>query len=179
MSLAQYSAEEIKEMALIEVARELMAEKKQPIDFHELMKELTKMLGLTNEQVEEKIAQFYTDLNIDGRFIAVGDNRWGLRNWYPVDTLEEEMTVAPKAKKTKKKKAAAVVDDFEADDFEEEEEEDLDFDDLDDYVEDDAEEADTDDTDDDADEEDLDELMDEDLDDEDEEDLDEDEEEKD
>ncbi|AZB40935.1 DNA-directed RNA polymerase subunit delta [Bacillus sp. FJAT-42376] len=177
MSLAQYSKEEIKEMALIEIAHGLMTDKKQPIDFQDLMKEITSILGLTKEQVEEKIAQFYTDLNIDGRFISVGDNRWGLRNWYPVDTLEEEMAAAPKAKKKKTKKAAAVAEDFD-EDFEEseEEDEDLEFDDLDEYDEDDAVDPDLDADDDTEDDEDLDEILDEDLDDED---LDEDEEDED
>ncbi|WP_338778895.1 DNA-directed RNA polymerase subunit delta [Metabacillus sp. FJAT-52054] len=183
MSLAQYSKEEIKEMALIEIAHGLMTDKKEPVDFQDLMKEVTKLAGLTQEQVEEKIAQFYTDLNIDGRFIAVGDNKWGLRNRYPVDTLEEEMTVVPKVKKKKTKKAAAVADDFEEDDFEEaEEDEDLDFDDLEDYDdEEDAVDADLDDTDEDVDDEDDDDLEiidDEDLDDDEEDDTDEDDEEK-
>ncbi|MBS2970887.1 DNA-directed RNA polymerase subunit delta [Metabacillus sp. KIGAM252] len=181
MSLKQYSKEEIKDMALIEIAHGLMTDKKEPVDFKDLMKEITKLAGLTQEQVEDKIAQFYTDLNIDGRFIAVGDNKWGLRNRYPVDTLEEEMTVAPKAKKKKTKKAAAVADDFEEDDFEEaDEEEDLDFDDLEDYdEEEEAVDPDLDDTDvDDEDDDELEIIDDEDLDDDDEDDTDEDEEDK-
>ena len=25
-------------------------------------------------------------MNIDGRFLSIDDIRWGLREWYPVDT---------------------------------------------------------------------------------------------
>ena len=68
------------------------------------MDEIQKLLGLSNEEVAEKIGQFYTDLNVDGRFISIGDNRWGLKGWYPVEQVEEETVPASKVKKKKGKK---------------------------------------------------------------------------
>ncbi|MQH79788.1 DNA-directed RNA polymerase subunit delta, partial [Escherichia coli] len=41
--------------------------------------------------------QFYTDLNTDGRFLNVGENLWGLRDWYSVDDIEEK--IAPTIQK--------------------------------------------------------------------------------
>ncbi len=35
------------------------------------------LLGVTKEELGDRIAQFYTDLNIDGRFIALSDQTWG------------------------------------------------------------------------------------------------------
>jgi DNA-directed RNA polymerase subunit delta len=129
LSLQQYSAEQLQEMSFIEIAYELLAENKQPISFKEIMDEITKVLNLTEQEVKAKIAQFYTDLNIDGRFMSLGENRWGLRVWYPVDHVEEDVaaTVKPKKKKAKKVK--------DEDEFIEEEE-DLGFDDVDEFEDD-------------------------------------------
>lgn len=174
LSLTQYSKEELQEMSLIEVAYELLVEKKQAISFKQLMDELAQTLELSEEQVRAKIAQFYTDLNIDGRFLCLGDNQWGLRIWYPVDQVTEEIVNPVKAKK--KKKAKKVVDELDGfDEIEELEEEFDDFDDDDDLLDDDDEieddglldDDDLDEADDDFDEdlvdEDLDEEIDEDL----------------
>lgn len=164
---------------MVELAFDLLTDKKHPVKFKELLEEITGMLELTDQQVEEKIAQFYTDLNIDGRFLALQDGMWGLRKWYPYDQIEEDIAPTVKPKKKKGKKAAA-EDDLDDEDLDEVEE-DLDFDDLDDFDDDaeeevddeiDADDADEDDDDDDLAEEEFD--LDDDLDTDDDEDEDED-----
>lgn len=127
MSIDKYTKEELKEMALIDVAHEIMNGGKTPYAFNELMNEVAKLVELSEEEVNEKIAQFYTDVNIDGRFISLGDNRWGLRLWYPVDKSEEDVVTVTKPKKKKAKKV--VDDDF--DDFDSLDEDEDDFDDFD------------------------------------------------
>jgi len=139
LSLAQYSQEQLKEMSLVEIAYLILLEKKQAINFKELMDEITRLLDLTQEEVEDRIAQFYTDLNIDGRFICIGENSWGLRSWYPYDQIEEETQPIVKPKKKKGKKA--LDDDLDIDDFEDLED-DLDFEDMDDYDDDEADDED-------------------------------------
>lgn len=137
MSLKQYSKEQLKELSFIEMAYESLKDRKQAISFNEMMQEIADAVEMSEENVRSRIAQFYTDLNIDGRFLSLGENRWGLRVWYPVDQTEEELvtTVKPKKKKAKK-----VLDDEDLDveDFEELEE-DLEYDDLDDFVDDEEE----------------------------------------
>lgn len=127
LSLKGYSKEQLKEMALIEVAHELLNERKEPLAFADIVSELKNLLDLSEKEFQEKIAQFYTDLNIEGHFIGLGDNRWGLRAWYPVEQYEEEVVTVIKPKKKKAKKS---VIDEEEEDFEEE---DIDYDDLEDY----------------------------------------------
>ncbi|MBT2661480.1 DNA-directed RNA polymerase subunit delta [Bacillus sp. ISL-45] len=140
MSLSQYSKEELQEMSLIEVAFEILKEKKQAITFQELMTEIKSILKLDEADINEKMVQFYTDINIDGRFMSQGEGRWGLRVWYPVDQIEEDnvTTVKPKKKKSKK---AVDEDDLDLDEFDEIDEEDLDFDDIDEFDEDDDDDA--------------------------------------
>ncbi|MFB6466260.1 DNA-directed RNA polymerase subunit delta [Cytobacillus sp. Hz8] len=183
MSLKQYSKEQLQEMSFIEIAYEILEGSKQPVSFNEMMDEIKGILELSENDVRAKIAQFYTDLNIDGRFLALGENRWGLRVWYPIDQIEDEIVAPVKPKKKKAKKVVEeeeVVDDFEDTD------EDHDFDDTDDFdadddsddddlLEDDLEEEDFEEADEDLLEEDEYDIEDEDLEDED---LDEDEEEK-
>ncbi|WP_040206934.1 DNA-directed RNA polymerase subunit delta [Neobacillus jeddahensis] len=149
MSLAQYSKEELKELSLIEMAFEYLKTSKQPISFNELVSEIKAAAKISDEEIRTRLAQFYTDMNIDGRFLSLGENRWGLRVWYPVDTAEEEVVTVVKPKK---KKAKKVVDEEELEDFdaigEEEDYDDLDdFEDEDDLL-DDEEELDLDEVDD-------------------------------
>ena len=142
MSLKQYSKEQLLEMSLIEIAYDLLVEKNEPILFKDLMSEIASLQNLSKAEVQKKIAQFYTDLNFDGRFTSLGENRWGLKTWYSVDQIEEEVVHVVKPKKKKKAKKAAVV----VDDFDDIEDEDLDFeDDLDDLDEDDDDDDDDDD----------------------------------
>lgn len=130
LKLKDYSKEQLQEMSLIEIAFELLSDRKEAIAFNDIMDELKNLLELSDEQVRAKIAQFYTDLNIDGRFLGLGDNRWGLRVWYPIDQVEEEVVTQIKPKKKKGKKLKD-EDDVELDDYDELNEEDIDYDDID------------------------------------------------
>ncbi|OCB95511.1 putative DNA-directed RNA polymerase subunit delta [Bacillus amyloliquefaciens] len=152
MSIKQYSQEQLKQMALVEIAHEIFSEHKKPVPFQELLNEIISLLGVTKEELGDRIAQFYTDLNIDGRFIALSDQTWGLRSWYPYDQLDEETQPTVKAKKKKAKKA--VEEDLDLDEFEEVDEDDIDLDEMEEAIDLDADSYD----DEDIDEEDDDEL---------------------
>ncbi len=163
LSLKQYSEEQLKELSLIELAYELFSETKEPISFYDLVDQMATVLGVTREALLEKLPQFYTELNIDGRFVCLGENRWGLRAWYPYDQAEEE--VLPVAKPKKKRKQLEEEDEFEDYDASEEdefEEEELELDELDEDLVDDDETDEFDDEEIDEDDEDL-EIDDEDL----------------
>lgn len=58
------------------------------------------------------IAQLYTEINIDGRFICVGKSLWGLKRWYPT----EQATDAAVAQNVKEDDS----DELEEDPFDEE-----------------------------------------------------------
>jgi len=131
LSLQQLSKEDLKEMSLIELAYQLMEEKKQAYAFSDLVDELAGLLELSKDEIRSRMVQFYTDINIDGRFLSLGENRWGLRIWYPYDQIDEEIAPAVKSKKKKAKKVYEEDEDLELLD------DDLDYDDLDDFEDDD------------------------------------------
>jgi len=118
-------------MSLIELAYQLMEEKKQAYAFSDLVDELAGLLELSKDEIRSRMVQFYTDINIDGRFLSLGENRWGLRIWYPYDQIDEEIAPAVKSKKKKAKKVYEEDEDLELLD------DDLDYDDLDDFEDDD------------------------------------------
>lgn len=129
LGLNQFTKEQLSEMSLIEMAYEILKSQKQPASFKEILDEIISTIGLTEKEVKSKIAQFYTDLNIDGRFLSMGDNRWGLRVWYPVDQSEEEVVTPTKPKKKKAKKVVDEDEDLDID-FDDVEEDELDYDDI-------------------------------------------------
>lgn len=102
---------------MIEVVHSVLGDKRQATTFNELVQEIAQVLGLSQEQVNAKLAQFYTDLNIDGRFINLGENRWGLRSWYPYEQIDEEILPQPKPKKKRKVEEDGFDDYIEEDDF--------------------------------------------------------------
>lgn len=103
MSLKKVSHEEAKETPMIELANIHLLDKKKALDFNVVYELIAELKEFTKKEKKDNISQFYTDLSVDGRFLAMGSNKWGLRRWYPVDEADEEVTAAPK----KKKKAAA------------------------------------------------------------------------
>jgi DNA-directed RNA polymerase subunit delta len=112
--LAHIDSEKLSEMALVDIAFEILRETKRPYNFRELMNEIAVLRNLTEEQKMGIIAQLYTEVNIDGRFVCVGENTWGLKRWYPTETVEETQEGG-------KKKKVILDDDFD-DDYELEEE---------------------------------------------------------
>jgi DNA-directed RNA polymerase subunit delta len=155
-------AEKIQEMAMVDLAYQLLNQSKKPVYYRDLYKELTEMKNMSESEAMDMIAQVYTEINLDGRFICLGDNLWGLKRWYLVETQEESAEGGFRAK--------FALDDDD-DDFEDEEELEEEYDDLDDDhvddLDDDHDDISDDDDDFDDDEEGTDEDFEADLDDED------------
>lgn len=138
------------EMSMVDVFFTMLKEgNKQERSFQELTNEVIKLKGTPKDQRVEAMSRLYTEINIDGRFKALGDNVWGLRSWYPVDQAEEivitDLKKKPKKKKKKKKAVIEEDDDFLDDDLEDLE--DFDDDDIDDIDDDDDDDDDVVDTD--------------------------------
>ncbi|PYI52682.1 DNA-directed RNA polymerase subunit delta [Paenibacillus flagellatus] len=109
------SAEQAKEMPMVDLAFEVLKASKNPYYYRDLMQEIAKIKGLSDEEVMQVIAQLYTEINIDGRFACVGTNLWGLKRWYPVEKSDDAVGTS--------KHPRIINDDDDDDDYYTEEEE--------------------------------------------------------
>ncbi len=92
LKLKQFDGERKNEISMIRVAKAVMEEKGEVLDFNEIVSEVAKFIEIDEAEMNRRMPQFYTDLNVDGEFISLGENKWGLRNWYPVDSINEVLT---------------------------------------------------------------------------------------
>ncbi|MCE5154875.1 DNA-directed RNA polymerase subunit delta [Staphylococcus hyicus] len=97
MKLQDYTQEMVDEKAFIDMAYTLLTEKNETMNLYDIIDEFKQIGHYEDDQIENRVVQFYTDLNTDGRFLSVGDNVWGLRDWYSVDDIEEK--IAPTIQK--------------------------------------------------------------------------------
>ena len=122
------------EISMIEVAHAILAERGDIMDFSDLVNQIQTYLGKADSEIRDVLPQFYTDLNIDGSFISLGDNRWGLRAWYPIDSIDEEVSGIDEdddetVRRKKRKKVNAFIGmDEDAIDYNDDDPEDSDID---------------------------------------------------
>ncbi|GGA52922.1 DNA-directed RNA polymerase subunit delta [Paenibacillus physcomitrellae] len=110
--------EKIQETPMVDLAFMILKAANTPYYYRDLMNEVAKVRGMSDEQIQEAIAQLYTEINIDGRFACVGTNLWGLKRWYPIEKNED-----PIANASRPRIINDDDDDLDDEDFTEEEEE--------------------------------------------------------
>lgn len=138
MELKQFDGQNKDELSMIEVAHAILSQHGDVMGFADLTNEIQTYLGKNDLEVRDRLSQFYTDLNADGSFISLGENLWGLRSWYPFDSIDEAVAHVededdedrPKRKKRKKVNAflADVADDDDVIDYNDDDPEDDDLD---------------------------------------------------
>ena len=151
VGLDDFKGQNKDELSMIEVARAILQDSGKRMAFADIVNAVQNFLGKSDEEIRERLPQFYTDMNTDGEFISMGDNVWALRSWFPYESVDEEVNHpededdVPRKKHHKKVNAfiGDSDDDYDSDDPEDE---DLDVDDddnnEDDYSDDDLDDAD-------------------------------------
>ncbi|QZQ47980.1 DNA-directed RNA polymerase, delta subunit [Pediococcus acidilactici] len=91
MELEIFKGQNKDELSMIEVAHAILAKNGEPMAFVDLANAVQNYLEKTDEEFRNRLSQFYTDLNIDGSFISLGENTWGLRTWYPFESIDEAL----------------------------------------------------------------------------------------
>ncbi|MBS4762171.1 DNA-directed RNA polymerase subunit delta [Carnobacteriaceae bacterium zg-ZUI252] len=123
------------ELSMVEVAHAILEQKGDVMEFNELLVAVQEYMELNDEKLERQMPVFYTELNIDGSFISLGDNRWGLRSWYAIDSIDEELVSLEEettVRRKKRKKLNAFVTSDDDVDYSNDDPEDEDLDTLDD-----------------------------------------------
>ncbi|MEK3978775.1 DNA-directed RNA polymerase subunit delta [Psychrobacillus sp. FSL K6-2836] len=138
MKFREMTTIQLQEESLIDLAFAILEDKKNSLTLTDLFDEIQHYNGLTDEEMASRKPQFYTDMNIDGRFLAIAENQWGLREWYPVEQIEEESAPTVKVRKKKDKVVDDDLEDLDDDEIVFEEE-------FDEFVEEDDEDEDEDD----------------------------------
>ncbi|MDO4912680.1 MAG: DNA-directed RNA polymerase subunit delta [Lactobacillus sp.] len=150
MGLKDFEGKNRHELSMIDVARAILEDNGKRMAFADIVNEIQQYLGKSDEEIRERLPQFYTDMNTDGQFISMGDNVWALRNWFPYESVDEEVNHPEddedeaKVKKHHKKVNAFLAStgdddiiDYDNDDPEDDDlsstDDDLDDDDKDDY----------------------------------------------
>ena len=77
--------------SLIEYAFECVSSSKDPIPFANIWNYAKEQAGLSEEEAQNKVARFYTNLLLDGRFVMLGDNVWDLRVRHTFDKVHIDM----------------------------------------------------------------------------------------
>ncbi|BFL79577.1 DNA-directed RNA polymerase subunit delta [Streptococcus salivarius] len=124
MELDVFAGQEKSELSMIEVARAILETRGRDNEmyFNDLVNEIQNYLEKSDADIRNALPFFYSDLNTDGSFIPLGDNKWGLRSWYAIDEIDEEVITLEdtdeNAPKRKNKKVNAI--DYNDDDPEDE-----------------------------------------------------------
>lgn len=123
--------ENVSQMSLLEIAVQLMEQKRSPQNIRTLIKEVFEIKGIVDED-GSLTAQLYIDITTSSKFVYMGEDEWDLKLRQSLDQYDKD--------------GSAFNTGIEE---EEEEIDDLDEDDLDeDYDEDDSDDEDDEDTDD-------------------------------
>ena len=87
MELDVFAGQEKSELSMIEVARAILETRGRDNEmyFNDLVNEIQNYLEKSDADIRKALPFFYSDLNTDGSFIPLGDNKWGLRSWYAID----------------------------------------------------------------------------------------------
>lgn len=119
-----------------ELAFRILRREGRPLYYKDLIIQALRLKGVEGDISPELMAAVLTQINLDNRFIHMGQNDWGLKDWAPRKTKEEEKESEGGKRAFRK---VNPLPRFDEDLEEEEEEDDLDYDEEHEYHEDEEE----------------------------------------
>lgn len=79
------------EKSLLDHAYEFVSAQKEPVTFAQIWAYVVEQSGLNADEAAAKISRFFTNLQLDGRFVNLGENTWDLRIRHTFDKVHIDM----------------------------------------------------------------------------------------
>ena len=73
--------------SMLDVAYTIMSKAKKEMTFQDLYEQIAKELTMNDDEKKSHLGEFYTELTLDGRFVALTDNGWDLRARHTYDKV--------------------------------------------------------------------------------------------
>ena len=77
----------MKEGSMLDSANRILTAEGKEMKFVDLWNKVREDLEIGNDEVEQRIGRFYTDLSMSGNFVTLGDNVWDLRVRHTYDKV--------------------------------------------------------------------------------------------
>lgn len=87
MSVRALKREELDSLSSKDVAYMVMEGSKRKLNTADLFKKVISLMELPEDTFEKKVADFYTSLSTDKRFILLENGKWDLRNNHTSDKI--------------------------------------------------------------------------------------------
>ena len=90
MKLTDLTKEELENMSYDDLAYMILSESKKQMKIIDLFNKIGSLVGLSEKEVEDKIADFFEMLTLDKRFIMLDDGSWDLKERHVQKIIIEE-----------------------------------------------------------------------------------------
>lgn len=77
--------------SMLDIAYDYVKDQKKEVPFAKIWSHVVKTLSLSETQANDRVAKFYTNLMLDGRFVDLGNNIWDLRCNHPFDKIRVDL----------------------------------------------------------------------------------------
>lgn len=83
--------ENYKNESLVDVAHSVLSSQKDKIAFKSLFDKVCELAEISDEEKLEIVSNFFSNLSLDGRFVALKNNEWDLRSRQTYDKVHVDL----------------------------------------------------------------------------------------
>lgn len=119
MTISKMKKEDLELLSNKDITYMLIKEAKKPLSTADLFKQIIKLLDLPESTFENKIADYYTALSTDKRFVLLSDGTWDLREHHTSDSLktDDDDDETDEEEDEEEEKEDSMEEDSEEDDY--------------------------------------------------------------